>query len=707
MNIRSFTTILIYLSLLFVPTAASIASDLEYVPIVSNSDEIVLSEAEIKWLNKKHTVKVRVAEAPPYQIRSNPPSGIAVDYIKLIAKIHDIDIAFDISPTPWAQALEMLRDKNGLDMVLTIKPTPEREEYISFTDNYLTSPWVIFNRNQDRFVGDISSLYGQTVAVQEGYVTHEILERDYPEIKLLLKDSTENAVRAVSVKEADAFIGDLTIGSYIIQYYGYSNLKVAAPAPFGNHDQAMGIRKDWPELSSIISKTLISFSPEVHSSIFNRWLYVNYQQGMMWKDVTKWASVAGVFALVIIGIIIYWNRLLKKEINERKKNEIIVEKFFQQPMNLHLIAGIDGTIHRFNTGWNSALGYSEEELEGTNFFDFVHPDDIAITQKEMEKLSQGEITFYFENRYRHKNGKYRLFAWSAIVEEKDQLVYAVASDITEKKEFESVLKETNEQLQLRVREEVEKNNHKEKLLFEHKRFVDMGQMISAIAHQWRQPLNNISLTSQMLRDIDKGHVYSMNKADLYTQQNEIIEYMSKTIDDFRNYFSNKKEKHNFSIIDEIHSTMNLVNAQFNALAIMAHIKTEGSNNQQGKEDLFVMHGYSGEFRQVLLNILINAKDAVVDFRKNHPDEDGKIVISVGYDPVGYRVSIENTGENIPDEILTRIFQPYFTTKAEGKGTGIGLYLSRMIIENEMNGKIYAENTELGVALHLLLPKNSN
>jgi PAS domain S-box-containing protein len=146
-------------------------------------------------------------------------------------------------------------------------------------------------------------------------------------------------------------------------------------------------------------------------------------------------------------IILHGRKLLYSiihDVTERKQAEMVIEKFFEQPMNLHIIAGFDGLINRVNMGWQIILGYSKNEVEGTIFFDLVHPEDQASTIEEMKKLGKGESTSYFENRYRHKNGNYRLLAWSAIASLKEQLVYAVASDITEAKRAKEGLRESEE-----------------------------------------------------------------------------------------------------------------------------------------------------------------------------------------------------------------------------------------------------------------------
>lgn len=136
-----------------------------------------------------------------------------------------------------------------------------------------------------------------------------------------------------------------------------------------------------------------------------------------------------------------------RDISQKKRYEMIIEKFFEQPMNIHLIAGFDGLIHRINNGWHTILDYFKDEIEGTNLLDLVHPEDLDSTSEEISKLKKGETMFYFENRNRHKDGSYRLLAWSAIASVKDQLIYGVASDITDQRHAEEALLLEKENLQ--------------------------------------------------------------------------------------------------------------------------------------------------------------------------------------------------------------------------------------------------------------------
>ncbi|MCP4596569.1 bifunctional diguanylate cyclase/phosphodiesterase [Neptuniibacter sp.] len=138
-----------------------------------------------------------------------------------------------------------------------------------------------------------------------------------------------------------------------------------------------------------------------------------------------------------------WDRVIVciEDISHKQAAEKAMDVFFDLDMNLHIIADLDSTILRVNHGWNTVLGYEREELEGKPFLNFVHEDDMERTLSEMASLKSGQTTYYFENRYKHKNGDYRYLAWSAIAPEGGSVIYAVATDITEKKISELKLRD--------------------------------------------------------------------------------------------------------------------------------------------------------------------------------------------------------------------------------------------------------------------------
>lgn len=283
-------------------------------------------------------------------------------------------------------------------------------------------------------------------------------------------------------------------------------------------------------------------------------------------------------------------------------------------------------------------------------------------------------------------------------QEFDELAQYANKMLSERISAKNKLEKLNNELHETVKNEIKKNERHTQALHEQKKHADMGQMINAIAHQWRQPLNNIHLITQMLKEIDNGADYNIDKETLYQQHADLVEYMSRTIDDFRNYFSVRKQKQPFNVKEEIDKTVALIQAQMSANNISIDVSSD-----QGADDTF--NGLAGEFRQIIMNLLSNAKDAIEDKRKKGNEsklEHIKIRIISSKDEI--IVEIYNTGSHIPEDVLSKIFDPYFTTKEEGKGTGIGLYLTKTILKNEMNGTITANNSEDGVTFAVSLSK---
>ena len=138
------------------------------------------------------------------------------------------------------------------------------------------------------------------------------------------------------------------------------------------------------------------------------------------------------WSLVIVSV---------EDISKKVLSKNAIDSFFELDMNLHIIASVEGIIIRINEGWTTALGYSRDELEGHTFLELVHPDDLERTLDELSELDTGKKTYYFENRYKHKNGSYRWLSWSAVVPVNGHIVYAVASDITDKKLAEKSLRD--------------------------------------------------------------------------------------------------------------------------------------------------------------------------------------------------------------------------------------------------------------------------
>ena len=254
-----------------------------------------LTDEEKAWLDQKHPVRVRMADWPPYLIVKDdqPPQGIVIEYLKLIEDRTGIRFKHEVTDQPFAEFLDRMKQRQGPDMTAVIVPTPEREQYLSFSETYIVSPYVIFMREQDNPILDISGLTGKTLAVLRGFIVQQQLERNYPEIRQALYDSDDAALQAVATGQADAYIGNLTVASHIIHRRGFSSLQVTAAGPFKEHSLSMGNRDDWPELTSIINKALASITQEEKTAIRNKYLAIKYEQGVNKAALLKWVLFVG------------------------------------------------------------------------------------------------------------------------------------------------------------------------------------------------------------------------------------------------------------------------------------------------------------------------------------------------------------------------------------------------------------------------------
>lgn len=252
---------------------------------------------------------------------------------------------------------------------------------------------------------------------------------------------------------------------------------------------------------------------------------------------------------------------------------------------------------------------------------------------------------------------------------------------------------TNE-LENRVEYEIVKRREKEQLLIHQSRLAAMGEMIENIAHQWRQPLNIISLA---ITNINMKRTLGSLEDDEIDKNNAIINnnlaFMSNTIDDFRNFFNMDKESLHFDPLQPIQEIFSLLGEQLRYANITYQI-----HKMCDQEILGVIN----EFKQVILNIVNNAQDAI---KSKQDQSEGKIEITLRCDTSHLYIDISDTGGGVAPEISQRIFEPYFTTKLHNKGTGIGLYMSKVIIEQHFEGSLSVHNTDEGALFTLSIPSS--
>ncbi len=239
----------------------------------------------------------------------------------------------------------------------------------------------------------------------------------------------------------------------------------------------------------------------------------------------------------------------------------------------------------------------------------------------------------------------------------------------------------------------------QKLLIQQSKFSAMGEMTSMLAHQWRQPLNAISVLQQEI----KLH-YNMDTLDdeIFNNNNKKIQktltHMSKTIDNFKNFFKPSKEKEEFNVQEAIKIAYDVLQLKLDSSSVKYNILLENNIS----DDCLIINSYKGEFEQVIINIISNAIDALEETTL----EEKWINTNINCKENVITIEITDNAGGIKNNILSKIFEPYFSTKMEKNGTGLGLYMSKIIIEKNMNGKISALNKTHGASFMIELNKTN-
>jgi PAS domain S-box-containing protein len=455
------------------------------------SSGLLLTAAEKNWLAAHRTIHVRISDAyPPFEFfADNRYQGMACDYLDVVAR--RLGVTFEpVSGLTWPESLAQLREKRGIDLILAITHTPERESSFAFTRDYLSFPQVVFSRKDGHFIAGIKELSGSMVAVERGFIMKEWLARDLPEVKFLEVGNSAEAMEAVSTNKADAYIQNLAVGTYLIDKLGLVNLKVAAPTPYGSDNLAMGVRGDWPELARLIDKALASITPEEHRAIHQRWLTIRFEHGIRPIDIVKWTGAVAGLALVWILLLRRMVRVrtaaLREEIERRSALEehlreqndelAVIEEELRQQLdensaareeitkghlllqsvmdNTFQFQGLltpDGVLVDVNRTALDFIGCGKDEVVGRFFWDtpwWSH--DPAGQQELREAVSRAASGAFvrFESTHRSPDGNLHTIDVSlkAIRDETGRVIYLIPEgrDITERKRIQEVVAQSEE-----------------------------------------------------------------------------------------------------------------------------------------------------------------------------------------------------------------------------------------------------------------------
>ncbi len=403
------------------------------------------------------------------------------------------------------------------------------------------------------------------------------------------------------------------------------------------------------------------------SAFKNSIVYIFNQKQLLNYDLM--VEIIKIHEINFTEVLNTYSKRIKDVENKLSKSENLIHKYI-----IISQTNSKGIITDVTQAFCDISGYDRDELIGSNHSIVQHPDTKEELFKELWKtIKNGEI-WHNEIKNRKKDGS-SYWVDMRIMPQVDnngniESYHAIYQDITSQK----VLEEQQD------------------ILIEQSKSAAMGEMISMIAHQWRQPLQAVSILSQKLpiSKATEGHISDELLTQVVEDIAKQLNYMSKTIDDFRDFFLPNKDKEKVCIKEIISRTLDFMNFMFKTDSIDVNIKND--------ENIFIFT-YLNEMIQVMINILKNARDVLVEkVEKNR-------IINISYmiEDNWLKIMIEDNGGGIENIISRKIFEPYFSTKDEKNGTGLGLYMCKTIIEKHCTGTIDVKNSKIGAVFIIKLP----
>ena len=634
------------------------------------------SEEERAWRDAHPRIRAYFEPWPPFLIdEDGEEGGIAVDYLELICG--ELDIEVEWVHVGWSQALDDIRLHKRLDVLPILTKTRERGEFLAFTKDYVSFPIVIFTRrDRDYFTGGLDDLRGRTIAVERDYAMHRRLQKNSSAHDLQVVETTEEALMTLATGQADAYLGNLAVATYVIEERGLSNLKVAAPAPYGTHDQAMGVREDWPVLVRLLDRGLQNITPEGHNTIRQRWLAVRYEHGLRRSDILVWVLGVVGGAAVILALILLWNRRLTREVEERRRAERALARSQTQLVDAQKLSKLGTWIHDISTdelSWSletfRIFGLDPEEGE-PHFLDLsqrVHPEDwkafeamIRATRRpgdryevELRLLQAGRVT------------KTIICRGGPSVSESDRgrssapLLVGTVQDVTDTRAAEA---------------ERDRLRHH---MTQAQKLESLGVLAGGIAHDFNNILATIMGNTQMAHDEIVSDSVDRQTAE-YLEEVLLAARKAASLTHQMLAYSGQA-----SLSLEPLDLTELIDSMTQMLSVS--ISKKATLSFSLAPDAPSIMGDGPQLRQVVVNLVTNASEAlqggsgvITLSTKVTSCEEGALRDSHGARNLksGEYVVLEvrDDGCGMDEETRQRIFEPFFSTRFAGRGLGLAATL---------------------------------
>ena len=647
--------------------------------------DINLTPEELNYLKKKKVIKMCVDPdwMPLEKIEDGEHIGLASDYIKLISKKIDTPIKLLVTSS-WDESILKAKSRE-CDILSMAEKTNSREEYLNFPSPYISISTVIATKPTQIYIDNLESHLDKTWGIVKGYSLSEKLKIIYPDIKIVDVDSLDDGMKQVEKGKIFGYIDNSIVVRDAIQKNFLGTISITGRVDI-HREYTVGVRNDEKLLYDIFDKAIISIDEKTKQQILNNWVSLDHDTRQDYSLILKILLIV----LIMFLFLLYRHKILNENNNKleisiekatknlKNRNKILIKQqikleesvknfqnLFDTIMEMIVMFKPDGEIIEINQPGVVLCGFeNKSEIIGKNISEFILETEMPKVQKTLLDDTTEPYELIMKNRYGQK--VCTLNSGRNIIKDGQNIRISSIVDLTEIKQ-------------------------RDKLIQQQSKLALMGEMISMIAHQWRQPLNIIGAINMKIEtklDFDEKLTFE-SYAPISDDINKQLSYMSKTIDDFRDFFKPNKQMTDTSFDELVSSSLSIIESS---------IKNKHINIIKELHSKKRFNTYSNEVTQVILNIIKNAEDILIDRDIKNP-----YIKLVTYEKEDKAVlDIIDNGGGISEDILDKIFDPYFSTKLEKNGTGLGLYMSKIIIEEHCGGELSVKNKDGGVVFTISL-----